>query len=131
MIGLGTNTLLRLLVKDDEQQLRKLMAALESISDVEPVVVNVVVVQEAVWVMTKVLGFSKSRVVTLLQDLLDQDDLLVVPKSAVRQAVQGWAAGKAEFADYLIGELNAQSGCRTTLTFDTKPAQHPTFTRVV
>jgi len=130
VIGLDTNTLLRLLVKDDEQQLRKLTATLESI-ETEPIVVNVVVIQEAVWVMSKVLGFSKTRVVTLLEDLLDQDDLVIVPESAVRKAAQGWAAGKAEFADYLIGELNAQAGCRTTLTFDTKAAQHPTFTRII
>ena len=127
MIGLDTNTLLRLLVKDDEQQLRKLTASIEA----EPLVVNIVVIQEAVWVMSKVLGFSKTRVVTLLEDLLDQDDLVIVPESAVRKAAQGWAAGQAEFADYLIGELNAQAGCRTTLTFDTKAAQHPTFTRII
>jgi len=127
VIGLDTNTLLRLLVKDDEQQLRKLTASIEA----EPLVVNIVVIQEAVWVMSKVLGFSKTRVVTLLEDLLDQDDLVIVPESAVRKAAQGWAAGQAEFADYLIGELNAQAGCRTTLTFDTKAAQHPTFTRII
>jgi predicted nucleic-acid-binding protein len=131
VIGLDTNILLRLLLKDDEQQLLTVMAALDSISEDEPAVVNVIVIQEAVWVMTKTLAFPKQKVIKILKDLLDQDDLMIVSSAAVRKATAAWAGGKAEFADYLIAELNAEGGCRTTLTFDALAAQHPAFTPVI
>ena len=131
MIGLDTNILLRLLLKDDEQQLLAVMAALDSISEDEPAIVNAIVIQEAVWVMTKTLAFPKQKVLKILEVLLDQDDLMIVPSVAVRKATAAWAGGKAEFADYLIAELNAEGACHTTLTFDAMAAQHPAFTRVI
>lgn len=48
-------------------------------------------------------------------------------KEIVRQAVNGYAQGKGDFADYLIGLINHESGCVRTVTFDRGLRNAPLF----
>ncbi|MDJ0730664.1 MAG: type II toxin-antitoxin system PrlF family antitoxin [Crocosphaera sp.] len=41
-------------------------------------------------------------------------------EEAIWWSVQQMKIGKADFSDYLIGQLNAQAGCTETVSFDKK-----------
>ncbi|HEX7777538.1 MAG TPA: VapC toxin family PIN domain ribonuclease, partial [Parvibaculum sp.] len=49
---------------------------------------------------------------------------------AVKRALAAFVAGKADFADYLIAEVNLAAGCSSTLTFDRKAARNAGFSKV-
>lgn len=130
MIGLDTNIVLRLILQDDAEHYSRADAALRSMTPDESVFVGPVVVQEAVRAMLKVRAMSKTAVLQLLRDLLEQDDLVIGGRAALERALDSWDGGPADFADYFIAELNVEAGCRSTLTFDAKAAKHPAFSPV-
>lgn len=47
--------------------------------------------------------------------------------AATMRAIELYKRGPADFADYLIGEMNQLAGCKATLTFDEDAARHSTF----
>jgi predicted nucleic-acid-binding protein len=51
------------------------------------------------------------RILATAQFDIDQRDV-------VRRALEDYRAGKGDFADYVIGNHNRESGCPTTATFD-------------
>jgi predicted nucleic-acid-binding protein len=46
----------------------------------------------------------------------------------VRRSLELYREGKANFSDYLIGEISRQAGCRDTVTFDRALKGAPGFT---
>jgi predicted nucleic-acid-binding protein len=47
---------------------------------------------------------------------------------ATRRAVDLFQSGPADFADYLVGELDQEMGCTITMTFDQDAGKGSTFT---
>jgi len=45
----------------------------------------------------------------------------------VRRSLQHFRHGKGNFADYLIGEIGSEAGCRDTVTFDRALRDAPGF----
>ena len=128
MIGLDTNVLLRLLLRDDAAQAGVAEKAFaSSASPDEPAVINAVVLSEAVWAMRKVYALPKEKVVAILRGLLAQSDISVVPDEPVSRALAAWEQGAAEFSDYLIAEINLEIGCEFTFTFDRAAAKADAF----
>ena len=130
MIGIDTNVLLRLLLRDDEAQFGRLVAEIEAGAWADGVLVNSVVLVEAVWVLTKTLGRPKAEVVTFIDDLLSTEGLTVQFESAVVRALSKWRTAKCDFADCLIAEINVDAGATTTLTFDVDALKLPDFSPV-
>lgn len=130
MIGLDTNVLLRLLIRDDEAQFGRLVAQIDAGAWDEGVFVNPVVVVEAVWVLIKKLERPKDEVLGFLDDLLATDGLVVQHESAVARAVAMWRPAKCDFADCLIAAMNSEAGVATTLTFDRDALKLPEFSAV-
>lgn len=131
MIGVDTNVLLRLLLRDDAAQsaaAEKMFAA--SVSVEEPAVINAITLSEAVWALRNVYALPKENVLAILDGLLAQSDVEIVPEEAVRRALTAWSRGSAEFADYLVAEINRAIGCTTTFTFDRAAATADGFTLV-
>lgn len=129
MIGLDTNVLLRLLLRDHPAQAATAEKAFaSSVTPDDPAVINAVVLSEAVWAMRKVYSLPKERVIEILRGLLAQSDISVVPEEPVQRALLAWERGAAEFSDYLIAEINIEIGCEFTFTFDRAAAKADGFT---
>jgi len=128
MIGLDTNVLVRYFTRDDERQWKRVDAYLKkSCSSKNPGWISCIVLCEVVWVLTRGYGYAKSDILKLLEQLCLTAEIRVEAHDCVRGAVQDCKNGKADFSDYLIGRLNKERGCETTITFDRKAANHPSF----
>ncbi len=119
MKGLDTNVLVRYLTQDDPAQSRKANAVIaEAVEHGEPSTINAIVLCELTWVLRDAYGFDKATIVTTLQRLLDTAQLVVEHADVMRKALDDYSRGPGDFADYVIGWQNRESGCTETVTFD-------------
>jgi predicted nucleic-acid-binding protein len=130
MIGLDTNVLLRLFIDDDSEQCERARSFVEQAGRGGPCMVNVIVLAEFTWVLAKSLDKPKVEVIKYLDGVLQSDDLEVERRTAVVSALEAYRIGPAEFADYLLAQINTELGCASTATFDVKALKSSQFTPV-
>ena len=107
MIGIDTNVVVRYLIEDDPGhtgQVHRLLA--RAGAQGERVWVSTVVLCEALWVLDSIYRVPKPRIGEAVAQLLDADIFEVETADLVRVALEMYGAGKAAFADYLIGQLH-------------------------
>lgn len=131
MIGLDTNVLARLFVEDDAVQARlaRHFVAQRCTHD-DPGFVDRVALCELVWVLMSVYGYGRKEVVSIIDQLLASQDIILEDQESVRAALRGFASRGVDFADALIAEVNRARGCAATATFDRKAARLDGFVRV-
>ena len=119
MIGLDTNVLVRYLVQDDAAQASAAsrLIGTQCTSD-DPGFVSLLVLAELVWVLDRAYGYARHQVADVLNAILTAAELKAEQPDLARRALVDFEHGPADFADYLIGHVNAASGCSTTATFD-------------
>ena len=129
MIGLDTNVIVRILTGDDPQQQLTALAFLRAhCSNEDPGWVNRIVTVETAWVLERVYKFTHVQIADALERLLHAAELSFENHDAIRSALVGYRKG-ADLADALLGEINRESACTTTITFDRRAADRlPTFT---
>jgi predicted nucleic-acid-binding protein len=126
--GLDTNVLVRYLTRDDPDQYRAAKSFLESECTQEnPGYVSAIVLCELVWVLTGTYNASKAEVARVIDQLLRTRQLQIEHRDRVRQALQEFESGTADFADCLIGHLHQEVGCTQTVTFDRSAAALDTW----
>ncbi len=118
MIGVDTNVLVRYLVQDDAKQ----AAAAKRFFDKartsgEELFINNIVLCELVWVLDSVYGITKQDIVSTIKRLSATTQICFEASTILGRTVDAFATGKADFADYLIGAVNAEVGA-STVTFD-------------
>ncbi len=119
MIALDTNVLVRLLVKDDAAQTRKVVRLLERLAaDGEQAWVSELVVCELVWVLRAAYGFDRETIVDVLARLLAARQLVFASPDRLLRALRAYATGGGDLADYLIREDARAAGCDAVVTFD-------------
>lgn len=123
MIALDTNVLVRLLVEDEEEdavrQRRRVAALLRATSAAgDRLFVPSVVLCEAVWVMRTSYRVSRAALAAAVAGLLGTKHLAFDAPDRVSRALNAFAAGKGDFADYLIREHARAAGCDAVATFD-------------
>jgi predicted nucleic-acid-binding protein len=119
MIGLDTNILVRYVVQDEVAQARAASRLIETRCTTEdPGFVSLLVLAELVWVLERAYGYARSQVAEVLHGILTSAEFKAEQPDLARRALIGYGNGPADFADYLIGEANAENGCSTTATFD-------------
>lgn len=119
MIGIDSNVLIRFLTRDDEKQFEeaKKLLLLECSSD-RPGFINTVVLAEMIWVLRRTHKVSRDNIASVVEHLLDLEQLLIDSSDSVRAALVIYRQSKADFSDCLIGLLNKKAGCEKSLTFD-------------
>lgn len=128
MIGIDTNLLLRLIVADDPRQAVAARSfILANCSAEEPGFVCDVVLVELAWTLSRAYGFPRGRIADALEQILETVHLDVESATDVTDALRDYRAGRADFADCLLGRANARAGCSHTVTFDRKAAKVPGF----
>jgi predicted nucleic-acid-binding protein len=129
MRALDTNVLVRFVTNDDEGQaavVERLFA--ECQRNREHLFISAPVICELVWVLKNGVGQTRAEIVDVI-DALTEDDLFQIEhKSLVARALDRYRRGKADFADYLIGQIGDHANCRDTVTFDRALKGSPGFT---
>jgi predicted nucleic-acid-binding protein len=125
--ALDTNLLVRLLTNDDMAQAARVEAWLVAHATPQlPAYVDHLVLCELGWVLERSYGYSRKHVHDALAALLEYDVLGVEAPALVRQALQWFADGPADFSDYLLAARTRSAGCSTVLTLDRKAAKTST-----
>jgi predicted nucleic-acid-binding protein len=129
LIGLDTNVLVRLCVRDHPDQVE---AAVRLLSGASPtsVRVSVVVLAELAWTLLRHYRLDKTALIETVESLLSRVELDIEGRSAVMTALQWYHVGNADFADYLIAALNREAGAAPTYTFDEQATSSPAFALV-
>ncbi|HEY0328766.1 MAG TPA: type II toxin-antitoxin system VapC family toxin [Rhodopseudomonas sp.] len=125
MIGVDTNVLLRFFDSVDQPQ--QATAVRELVRSQGPVFVNPIVLVEFVWTLRRKFQLDRDAIYARLSRVTNSPEFAIAEASATGRAVESFRNGPADFADYLMGELNKLAGCETTVTFDKDAAKHPTF----
>jgi predicted nucleic-acid-binding protein len=117
--GLDTNVLVRYLTEDDPVQSRAAAAVIRTtIARGDRCYVSAIVLCELSWVLRGAYKITKSDLLLTLDRLLSTVQFVIGDKDLVRAAIENYRAGHADFADYVIGGIHADAGCRKTVTFD-------------
>jgi predicted nucleic-acid-binding protein len=130
--GLDTNVLVRFVTGDDPAQTRRvdaLFAAAAATGD--RFFVSVIVLCELSWALRGApYGLDREQIAAVLGRILAADLFDIQDRSLVRRALVQYGAGRADFADYLLGQQSRAAGCADTVTFDRQLAGAPGFNRV-
>jgi predicted nucleic-acid-binding protein len=129
LIGIDTNVLLRLFGRDEpERQIARAKAVIIAGREEGRVLVNVIVLSEFSWTLSKRYRLPRAEVADRIERLLEAEELEIAAEDQVRDAVEHYRRGRADFPDYLIAALNRRMGCRTTMTFDQDAGDSPDMT---
>jgi predicted nucleic-acid-binding protein len=123
MIGVDTNVLLRLIVRDDlsQHELARNFFALRSASD--PAYVSILVLTECAWLLRKRYGYTKDRIADMVAALLESPDIVIEQADLVADAAERSRQPKVGLVDALIAQLASRQGCSATCTFDRDAAK--------
>jgi predicted nucleic-acid-binding protein len=128
VIALDTNVLVRFLLEDEAEQYRRVIALVRRATEAgDQLYVSDVVLAELVWVLRLRYNFQKSEVIDKLQLLLQARQLTFASTDRVAGAIRSFAAGKGDFADYLIREQALEDDCAAVATFDRALLKEPGF----
>ncbi len=128
--ALDTNVLVRYLTMDDPEQGRRAEALIDGGAEGGArFFVAQVVLCELVWVLTRTFGFARPQIAAALSGILGGAQFIVEDADLARRALQRYAAGSADFADYLIAERARQAGCQEVATFDKALLREEGFTQ--
>lgn len=121
MIGLDTNILIRILVKDDEAQANLAMDFIKKNKSLT--IINSIVVCELVWVLESCYDYSKDEIINCLSHILKIKQFLIPEKEIIRQSLNLYQKTKIDFSDALIAYKNELENCDYTITFDKQVAK--------
>ena len=119
MIALDTNVLVRYIVEDDPVQAPAAVALIErALRREEPIFIPQIVLCELVWVLSFAYRYKRDAIVLVLQHLRRGAQLVIEGADEVKRAIEAYASGRGDFADYLIAERSVANGCSVVATFD-------------
>jgi predicted nucleic-acid-binding protein len=122
MIGIDTNVVVRYLTKDDPIQTTLAVKTIRSLTADEPGFISLVTIAELTWVLETCYRFDKVELVEVLDTLAASQEVKLERAEVVSQALRMFAAGTADFSDYLIERSGHAAGCMYTFTFDQEAA---------
>jgi predicted nucleic-acid-binding protein len=126
MAGLDTNVLVRWLVADDDVQVAKVQALLESgRSAGRSYFVPTTVLLELEWVLRSRYRLDKPAILLAMNALLETQEFDIQAEPALERALHLYRQGRAAFADCLHAGLCAAAGRAPLLTFDAQAARLP------
>jgi predicted nucleic-acid-binding protein len=119
MRGLDTNVLVRYLTADDARQTALAEQFLEQASERgQPLFIPVLVLCELAWVLARCYGQAKAEIIGVIEHILEAEQFRIEGDLIVRRGLDAFRGGKADFADYVIGEICRKAGCEDCVTFD-------------
>ena len=118
MVAYDTNVVVRLLLRDDAVQAKKAEQAFLRHARGDGVFLPLVVLVETAWVLAYTYELDRTAIHQHLLSLSRTRGVVVDEADLVQEALDAYAKGAADFADYVILATTRQAGCRALLTFD-------------
>ena len=118
MVAFDTNVVVRLLLRDDAVQAKKAEQAFLRHARGDGVFLPLVVLVETAWVLAYTYELDRTAIHQHLLSLSRTRGVVVDEADLVQEALDAYAKGAADFADYVILATTRQAGCRALLTFD-------------
>lgn len=118
MESFDTNVVVRLLVRDDEEQCARAESAWRSAVAADGAWISTVVLVEVSWVLRGAYKFDRGTVATALRRLIWSAGVSVEDPALLDGAIDAFEAGAADFSDYVILHLGRQIGAIPLRTFD-------------
>jgi predicted nucleic-acid-binding protein len=131
MIGIDTNVLTRFVLDDDpiwSPAAAKFIN--ETLTAENAGYVNILTLAEFAWSLKKQARFDRAGLSTVIETLLESEKIVLGHSDIVELALSRYRNGNADFADYLIAELNSASGASPTVTIDKRAARNETFVQL-
>jgi predicted nucleic-acid-binding protein len=130
VIALDTNVLVRFLIEDDARQSAAAAALVDrAVQSEEALYISAIVLCETVRVLTSSYRVPRLDIVKTLQDLLRAKHLTFENREQLARAVDAFATGRGDLADYLIREEALAAGCSSVATFDRDLVREEGFAR--
>ena len=124
MKALGTNAVVRFLVRDDEKQAQAVRGVLlKAEKEGSSLFVSCLVILETIWVLASVYACSRADIIRALEELLSLPVLTIENHKTITALCHEAQTSSADISDLLIGLVARDAGCDTTLTFDQKAAK--------
>jgi len=128
MIGIDTNVLLRLLVRDSEDQIRAAERFISThCSNEDPGYVSRVVIAETAWVLKDIYAYDRLQIAGAIRGIIHVSEFEIESADEVDCALSDFENSTAGFTDCLLGRTNVTAGCEYTVTFDRKAAKLAAF----
>lgn len=124
MNAIDTNVLVRIIIRDDESQLKKAVAY---VKEHELVFVTIIVLCEFSWVCVSCYGLKRNELVMALENLLRNEQFEVENSDAVWTALHIFKNTNADFSDCIISAIAKLHHCNSIGTFDKKATSIPNF----
>ncbi len=121
MISIDTNVLVRILINDKE--IKHVKAARDLVLKKKQVYLTQVVQVELVWVLQRAYQLNRQQITTLLTELHTNAAFTLENENIFYAALEQYAAGNADFSDYIILEQSKQASKLPVYTFDKKFAK--------
>ena len=119
MIALDTNVVVRLLVRDDQDQAARAEALIRRATAAgDSLYIADVVLAELVWVLERSYKLPRDTILATLRRLRGARDVVFRSNEEFERAVEAYENGPGGFADYLIRETSRGAGCKVVYTFD-------------
>lgn len=123
MIGLDTNVLLRLVLRDDERQFAIAEALLQRLDDRRELGwVSLISLAEFAWALRRQYKRPPAEIADAVDGLLSSSVLELEHEALVKQALDIYRERNLDFPDLLIALSNLDAGCSETFTFDRSAA---------
>jgi|SRR5579872_2244496 len=124
MIGLDTNVLVRYIVQDDLKQSQTATDFIQkNCSMASPGFINSLVLCELVWVLESAYEYSRDDIAKVIEKILRTRQFQIHEPEFMWSSLQKYKEKIADFSDCYIASINAQAGCKHTVTFDKKAAR--------
>lgn len=119
MEAVDTNVLARLLLNDDPEQVALARALVERTAAARTrIFVPLTVILELSWVLRSVAKLDRTALAESMRLVTTSKELDVEHEGRVLRAIERYASGPADFADYLHLEGARDRHCVTMRTFD-------------
>lgn len=123
-ICVDTNILLRILVKDDADQMEKALAVIKNVHRLGyKLHVLPVAILEVVWVLEKVYRLSSSRIREIVEGIIFTPGLKVEKAQVFLEALRDYEEKNIKFADALMAYWALSENLSGIVTFDRKHFQ--------
>jgi predicted nucleic-acid-binding protein len=123
LIGIDTNVLVRYITQDDQRQSESANTFIESLTKSNPGFISLVSLVELCWVLNRGYRLSRAQFILALWTVINSEQFLVEVEWLVREALQLFEQGNADFGDCLIVRCAQTAGCESIVTFDKKAAK--------
>lgn len=128
MVGIDTNVLIRYITQDDPAQSQIATKFIENECSAKNLgLINNIVLCEVVWVLKQAYKYDKSTIIAVLRNLLSCSEIEILDRDCAWNAFQEFIAGKADFSDYFIAQINKQHNAQYTVTFDKNTSDNSNF----